>query len=153
MSLKHEKLAENIISMSTQYLLGKISEEMFVENVNQYKAYLDRFKFQEEVEKNKNKPPMPSIDGYALNRLLRESDDDWVFDQELIDYCLEEDEDDWTNFLGWGVKVESAGFHHHDGQIVDYTVYFTSPEGHSYHVNDSHNLVVGWDFDDSIKFY
>lgn len=96
---------------------------------------------------------MPSINGYALNRLLRESEDDFTFDQELIDYCLHEDEDDWSEFLGWSVIVESEGFHNHDGQVVDYSVTFISPEGYSYVVNDSHCLVRGWGFDDSIKFY
>lgn len=153
MDLKYESLAVEVLQKTNYYLQGKLSEDDFVESFAKYQLQIDAVKLQEAFEKNKNKPKMPSVDGYALNRLLSESDDNFTFDQELIECLINEDEDDWTEFLGWTVGVESEGFHDHDGQVVDYSVYFTSPDGHLYVVNDRHSLICGWDFDESIKFY
>lgn len=151
MSLKYESIAKEATEMCTRYLLGSETDDVFVESIKLYQMKIDAIKFQEAMEKNQNKPLMPKVNGDALNRLLSEGDD-FTFTQEIIDYSLEEDEDDWSEFLGWKVSTESHGYHHHDGQIVEYDVFFESPEGHVYVASDEHCLMIGWDFSGDVEF-
>ena len=58
------------------------------------------------------------------------------------------DDEDTENLLapivGYKAKVKSVGDHCHDGQMVDYTVTFTSPEGKKTKVETEMCLMVGW---------
>lgn len=152
MNLKYESLAVEVLQKTNYYLQGKLSEDDFVEGFAKYQLQIDAVKLQEAIERNKNKPPMPKVNGHALNRLLSDGEDDFTFTQQIIDYFIQEDEDDWSEFLGWEVSVESEGEHYHDGQVVEYSVYFESPEGHMYVADNDHCLMVGWDFDEDVEF-
>lgn len=71
--------------------------------------------------------------------------DECYIDETIINN-LAEDEIDISCLLNWEVSYERKGEHHNDGQICDYTVTFTSPEGHEYHAYDSHCAITGWSF-------
>jgi hypothetical protein len=107
-----------------------------------------------EPEKRKKITPFPfQIDGELLNRIMRLSEADAVeVDEEFIEYAKEELDIDISFLLGYEIASESHGKHYNDGQMVEYTLTLTSPEGNSYQAYDLHSLVTGWSFYGPVEF-
>lgn len=97
-------------------------------------------------DKISKKPPFPMTFSYKDMNFFLSQIGECFLDEELIEELDEEYELDLSSLLNWEVSIEHEGYHHNDGQICDYTVTFTSPEGHEYHAYNSHCLVTGWNF-------
>jgi len=98
------------------------------------------------------KPPFPIVfRGSELNSLLFAYDSgELVFDEIYIEIFQEEFGLDISSLTDWEINISYKGEHHNDGQIVDYTVEFMSPDGHTYYAYDSHCLMTGWDFSGTV---
>lgn len=108
--------------------------------------------FEKETTTVQKKPPFPiEFTDDELNFLLSEIGDCYI-DEEIIDELIEEDLD-LSELLNWEISYEHEGEHHNDGQICDYTVTFTSPEGHEYYAYNSHSLVTGWNFYGKVEIH
>lgn len=84
---------------------------------------------------------------------MRLAEEDAVeIDEEFIKYAKEELDIDISFLLGYFIASESHGEHYNDGQMVEYTLTITSPEGNSYQVCDLHSLVTGWSFYGPLEF-
>jgi hypothetical protein len=101
----------------------------------------------EEIKlKEEKKPPFPIVlNGDELNSILS-AFDGGIIDQEFIDIIKEEYDIDISSLLDWELSSTTEGYHHNDGDFCDYTVTFTSPNGHSYELYNSHCLVTGYTF-------
>lgn len=96
------------------------------------------------VSTTSEKPPFPAkFTDDELNFLL-DNFADMYLDEETVGEIKKNEGLDLTALVGWEISVEHEGYHHHDGQVCDYTATFTSPEGHEYYVCDSHSLMTGW---------
>jgi len=76
------------------------------------------------------------ISGDELNNILNQLDD-LVGTQTIQGGKLDR----------YKVKMVAHGDHRHDGQIVDYTLIFTSPEKNETKVETKMCLMIGWNFD------
>ncbi len=115
--------------------------------LNDFEKEVKTGKIKKDKDFDKNKPKFPiSFKGKQLNNLLYEVDDSCKIDKEFVEFIKEEDDLDISALLNWEINTSHVGFHHHDGQVCDYTVEFISPEGYSYKTYESHSLVTGWNF-------
>lgn len=107
----------------------------------------------EKSKPTEKKPPFPiKLSGNEMNALMRYASDSYIT-EEIIEELDEEWEIDISSLLDWEISSEHEGEHYNDGQICDYTVTLTSPDGHEYYAYDSHCLMTGWNFDgDDVEF-
>lgn len=138
-SAKIKKRIKNYIMKNTISIpIGKLDESIALTT--------DEIK----VSTSNKKPKFPiKFTADELNFLLNNFSDT-VIDQEFLDELKSDDEMteyfkvDLTPLLDWEILVEHEGYHHHDGQVCDYTATFIHPDGHEYYVCDSHSLMTGW---------
>jgi hypothetical protein len=96
-------------------------------------------------EKDSVKPPFPmSFTDDEINFLMSEIGECYI-SENLIEE-LSEEGFDISSLLDWEISYEHEGEHHNDGQICDYTITFTSPDGYEYYAYNSHCLMTGWNF-------
>lgn len=96
-----------------------------------------------------------SIDGDALNDLLTEFGVDKIgmeIDQDVVEYIQGEQEEDISHLLGWVIEADTEGYHHNDGDMVDYDVTLISPEGTEFNASNTHCLMTGWNFYGEVQF-
>lgn len=91
-----------------------------------------------------DKPPFPMVIRGWLMNILAEEDE---VDEKLVSKIWEKWEEDISLLLGWDIETEFEGTNYHDGQVLEYTVTLTSPEGHKYKAFDEHCGMIGWDFE------
>jgi hypothetical protein len=100
-------------------------------------------------DKDSVKPPFPmSFTDDEINFLLSYIGECYI-SENLIEE-LSEEGFDISSLLDWEISYEHEGEHHNDGQICDYTITFTSPDGYEYYAYDSHSLMTGWNFNDEV---
>jgi hypothetical protein len=114
----------------------------------------DAFFTQHEIE-----PEPPEPDPVIINRtysqddvndLLNVLDDE--FDIRGNKYVkITQDVDPYYRYLieplvGYEVKVKTDGYHKNDGQLVEYTFTFKSPEGKKSYLVTEMCLMVGWNY-------
>lgn len=97
------------------------------------------------------------VDGDLLNDLMYFLDNDGgEVNDELIEYAKEEEESneliDFLNKIkGACISSEHEGYHHNDGQICEYTLCISMPDGTDYYAYDEHSLMNGWSFHGKIE--
>jgi len=55
-------------------------------------------------------------------------------------------EEDLLKLAGYIISIEQEGDHRNDGQMVDYTIYLTSPENKTTSISTEMCLMVGWNY-------
>lgn len=58
---------------------------------------------------------------------------------------------DFISLVGYQVKIKVDGDHRTDGQMVDYTFYFKSPEGKVTRIDTEMCLMIGWNYWEDIE--
>jgi hypothetical protein len=101
---------------------------------------------EKEVTKNSLKPKFPiAFNAEELNTLISSINSHVYITDDIIEDFNSEDID-ISKLKDWEISYSHDGYHHNDGQICDYEVIFTSPEGYNYYLYDSHSLITGWNF-------
>lgn len=99
--------------------------------------------------KSEPNPPFPmKIDGGTLNSILSNGEEYFEIDDDFIIAFKEEYNVDLSPLVDWEVSYGTNDTHHNDGQICEYFIEFSSPEGHIYNTTNEHCLMTGWNFND-----
>lgn len=100
-----------------------------------------------------DRPVLPiNIDGAILNGLFYQHGSNLEINKNIIQYVMSEHDVDLLPLLGWEIESYTDDYHHHDGQVCDYVITLSSPEGYEYYAYDEHCLMTGWNFDDGPAF-
>lgn len=138
-SAKIKKRLKNYIMKNTVTIpIGRLEDSIAL-SVDEIKV----------TNNSKDKPKFPiKFTANELNMLL-DNFSEACIDQEFIDEIKSDEWNeyfkvDMTPLLDWEISVENEGYHHHDGQVCDYTATFIHPDGHEYYVYSEHCLMTGW---------
>jgi hypothetical protein len=122
-------------------ILNKSKIEIPLSKIDTYLELVDN-----ETHKDSVKPPFPiKFTDNQMNLFMGEFGECYI-DEEIVEELMDQYGLDISNLLEWEVSYEHEGEHHNDGQICDYTITLTSPDGHEYYAYNSHSLVTGWNF-------
>jgi len=99
-------------------------------------------------EKSKKKPFPFSFSADDLNDFLTECGGRTIYiDSEIIEELSDGFKFPLADLEEWEIISDTDGHHNHDGDMCEYTVTFTSPDGHDYHLYNTHSLYTSWNFD------
>lgn len=149
-TIKNLKTARGREKFKKAILRGRANLSLTFEELEQWIEIPETIK----PDKKQKKVPFPfQIEGSIMNIIMGEVSDDFVeVNEEFVEYIQKESGVDINFLLGWEIAYKSSGEHHHDGQMVEYTLILTSPNGNRYQAHDTHCLVTGWNFRGPVKF-
>ncbi len=76
-----------------------------------------------------------------------------IITQKMIDQCQGSEDGEIPNeLLGYKVKRKVVGDHRNDGQMVDYTFTFISPDKDETIIETDMCLMIGWNVYEDVKF-